>query len=603
MKIPGRAVRLLRTLATALAWPVRRALRGRTLDEGQLRRITDGAGPDVLIGIVSPQGRLTHANRAARTVLGDGRACAIGRPVLQAPWWPETPAQRERIGAAFARGLRGQASRFDAEVRAPHGAARVLDLLWMPLFDGRGRVQAVLLSGRDVTERVRAQAHSAYLATHDAATGLPNRQSLLARIAQRLQQAEARRPFCILVLGLDRLNWVNEALGPTAGDSVLQAFAQRLRERAVGATAARLGGDVFALLVDAPGAAAHCEARKLQQALHMPLVVQGRPLHLSCCVGVAQVDAAPAAAQPAQAVLQQAETALCEAKSQGPGSVRCHTAAPPAAGPPRLFLLSDLHGAVARNELVLHYQPQWDAARRCVVGAEALVRWEHPVHGRIAPDRFIPIAEDSGLILPIGAWVLRQACAAAVQWHRRGFAGLHVSVNVSPRQLRDQALVAVVRDALQDSGLPPACLVLEVTESALMDDVAHACALLAALRALGVAIALDDFGAGYSSLGRLRLLPLDLLKIDRSLVPDVAAAPEAVSITRAIITMAASLRLRVVAEGVESAGQLDLLVASGCHAVQGFHIARPLPQGELLRWLARHHPASAQDPLPQALCA
>lgn len=568
------------------------------LDNAWLRKITDGLSPEVLIGIVSVDGTLTHINRASQDALGHAESAVLGQPIAALPWWSGASGDDldhgpERVRASVQRGLQGETSRYDIAVRARSGATLMLDLLWMPLFDARGAVQALFLSGRDITERLRAQARNAYLAGHDALTGLPNRQSFLAHVEARLHGAAAPvdpSPFSILVLGLDRTNWVNEALGPAAGDALLKTLARRLhRAFPGGATvAARLGGDVFALLLPQALHAAQLQARALQQLLDAPMTLTGRPLHMSACIGVTEVDTAQAQAANAQALLQQAETALCQAKSLGAGSVTAFTAPPPSTDLPRLFLLSDLHEAVPRQQLVLHYQPQWDASTRRVIGAEALVRWKHPEHGLIAPDRFIPIAEDSALIVAIGDWVLRQACADAAGWRTRGHAPLHVCVNVSPRQLRDPDFPARVRQVLVETGLPPQALVLEVTESALMADVAQASTLLSTLRDEGVMIALDDFGTGYSSLGQLRRLPIDLLKIDRSLVPDVAAGAEAVSITRAIITMAASLRLQVLAEGVENAHQLELLRASGCHWMQGYHIARPLPHADFLQFLRQH---------------
>jgi diguanylate cyclase (GGDEF)-like protein/PAS domain S-box-containing protein len=601
-------VPLLRKLWRALTPSVRRAARGGAragafpclLDEALLQKITDGLSPEVMIGIVSVEGRLTQVNRASRDALGYTETSVVGQHVLDLPWWAGTPTERDRVGAAFQRGLQAEASRFDIEVLARDGTTLMLDLLCMPLLDPHNRVQAMILSGRDITERVRAQARHAYLASHDTLTGLPNRQNFLARIEQRLRQgttgpAAPSSPFSILALGLDHTNWVNEALGPAAGDAMLKTFAQRLRRPFGGDTvSARLGGDVFALLVPESLRTAQATARTIQQLLDTPMTIDGRSLYIRFCVGVTEVDAAKFQAEDAQALLQQAETALCQAKVRGSGSV-CPYVAPTAsttsaasADLPPLFLLSDLHEAVARGELVLNYQPQWDAGTRRVIGAEALLRWRHPEHGLIAPDRFIPIAEDSGLIVPIGAWVLQQACACAAGWRARGHTDLHVCVNVSPRQLREQDFPAQVRRVLEETGLPPGGLVLEVTESALMEDVAQASALLASLRRMGITIALDDFGTGYSSLGQLRQLPIDLLKIDRSLVPDVAAGTEAVSITRAIITMAASLRLQVLAEGVENARQLDLLAASGCHWMQGYHIGRPLSEADFLQFLQDH---------------
>jgi len=248
---------------------------------------------------------------------------------------------------------------------------------------------------------------------------------------------------------------------------------------------------------------------------------------------------------------------------------------------------SDLRNGIHRDELVLHYQPQLDSRTKSIVGVEALVRWKHPTHGLLYPDRFISIAEESGLIIPAGEWVLRQSCAMAIKWRKRGIAPLQISVNVSAIQLRGHRFPFLVASVLAETGLAPQHLTLEITESCLMEDVKHVAMILTKLRAMGVKIALDDFGAGYSSLGQLRKLPIDLLKIDRSLAPDLSARVETVSIVRAIITMARSLKLQVLAEGVESSSQLQLLLESGCDLMQGYHISKPLPEIELQGFLSR----------------
>ncbi len=598
MKMHALPAQLIRKLAEILplqcAGPAPGAAPVGRLVEKQLQKMMDRLSPDILLGTVSLEGTLTYVNRPALEALGYPRDGLLGYPMVDAAWWPSSPAARGQIHDAFHRALRGETSRFDIDAIAQKGRTLTLDIMFMPLLADDGKVAAVLLSGRNITERVLAQTRSTYLATHDCLTGLPNRQSFVCSIKDRLAcDSPKAGTFSLLALGLDRLNWVNEALGPSAGDLVLRSFAQRLREAfGAEATAARLGCDVFAVLIPAPLNAAQAMARTAQQRLDTPITIQGRTLYMSFCGGVTEVHLPQAKPDEAQALLQQAETALCYAKLQGPGSVSPFVPPAPSSDFSRLFLLSDLHDAVPRGELVVYYQPQWNARTNQVTGAEALVRWQHPEHGLVPPDQFIPVAEDSGLIVPIGAWVLRQACEAAVRWQMAGFCGLHVSVNVSPRQLQGWDFPATVMAILADTGLPPERLVLEITESALMENVAHVRALLASLRDEGITIALDDFGAGYSSLGQLRQLPIDVLKIDRALVPDVAAGAESASITRAIITMASSLRLQVLAEGVETRSQVEMLTHSGCHLMQGYFLSRPLQESELVKLLGRH---SAQE--------
>ena len=425
----------------------------------------------------------------------------------------------------------------------------------------------------DLRERRAAERRIQQLLRFDELTGLPNRQLLFERLGAILR---TRAETAVLVLELDRFKRINDGLGPAAGDTVLREVAQRIV--AAGRSAdlvARRGGDEFVIVMPAssPAAALHT-AHALLATVAQPMTIEGHEVHLTCSIGIAE---GPAHGDRADTLLRRANAALEQAKLEGRNQVSVHARAPHDDDPERLALETALRQALRDEQLELHYQPQVDLVHGRIVGVEALLRWLHPTLGRIAPDRFIPIAEETGLIVPIGDWVLRHAIQQAANWQRAGLPPLRMAVNLSARQLMQPDLARRIEGLLAATGLDPRRFGVEVTESMMITNFDQAVQHLRALRALGVEVSLDDFGTGYSSLSYLRRLPVDVVKIDRSLVPDVTAPAEDVSITRAIITMAHQLQMKVLAEGVESEGQAVLLAANQCDQMQGYWFSAALP--------------------------
>jgi diguanylate cyclase (GGDEF)-like protein len=423
-----------------------------------------------------------------------------------------------------------------------------------------------------------------HLATHDALTGLPNRVLLEDRLTQAVAHADRDgRSFALMVFDLDRFKLVNDSLGHNAGDDLLQEVARRLTGlvRSVD-TVARLGGDEFALLITSihhPEDAKSLASRAVE-VLQTPMRIAGIDVHTSPSIGIAFY---PADGNTIEALAAHADAAMYCAKQRGRGNVQCFEGGMNAGLEDRVQLESDLHNAIALKQFELYYQPKVQTSSGSVRGAEALIRWVHPERGLISPDGFIPVAEECGLIGAIGEWVVREACRQARAWQDQGLAPIRVSVNLSPSQFRDSGLAHSIRRALDESDLDPQYLEVELTESAVMSDPEESIAILEQLSAMGVLVSVDDFGTGYSSMSYLRRFPIDKLKIDRVFINEIASRPEDASIVRAIVSLAHSLRLKVVAEGVETPAQLDFLRAVGCDEYQGYHFSRPVPAHEFER--------------------
>ncbi len=472
----------------------------------------------------------------------------------------------------------------DLRLAVRHGdGVRHLAVHGKHLLDEHGRTLGWRGVVADVTEKVAAEWQLRQLAHTDSLTGLANRFTLRDALAGALRQS---RPGALLMVDLDHFKRVNDDLGHSAGDELLKCVAQRLRDTLrAGDVVARLGGDEFAVVMTHSGEAheASALAGRLIEALQMPIDVQGRHLRVGASVGIALFGAGEAGVD---GLLVQADMALYAAKEAGRGG---HAVYSPAMGEQsrrRMAVEEGLRHAVLHEQLSLHWQPKVDIERWSIVGVEALLRWDHPVLGRVSPAEFIPVAEQTGLIDDIGRWALLEACRAAAG----PLAGLCISVNLSPAQLRDTRFVVHVRDALRESGLNPAMLELEITESVLMDDVQGALEQLHALRGLGVRVALDDFGVGYSSLAYLRRFPFDTLKIDRAFVSEVLLQKDARAIVKMIAQLAATLGMRTVCEGVETVQQLAVVAKAGCHEVQGYLVSPPKPLLELQKFRAAWQP-------------
>jgi diguanylate cyclase (GGDEF)-like protein/PAS domain S-box-containing protein len=437
-----------------------------------------------------------------------------------------------------------------------------------------------------------------YQSNYDTLTGLANRNLLSDRTSQAIARAASQGEQVWLVcIDLDRFALVNESLGHEAGDLVLQETAARLRAASgPNDTAARTGGDEFVLVLADTGNehAAISTVQRIMAALGEPIKVGEHEHFLSCTSGLAVF---PADGDTANALIKNAHIAMQRAKDAGGGEVQFYTASMNARAMERLRLEGDLRHAVQRGELLLHYQPQVDVRTGRIVGVEALLRWVHPEFGMIPPDRFIDLAEQTGMIIPIGAWVLRTACADTRRWHDAGWDSLRVGVNLSGKQFYQPDLIEVVTTVLAETGLAARYLDIELTEGLVMTDIDHALVTMNTLKRLGVQLSLDDFGTGYSSLAYLKRFPIDVLKIDKSFVRDITTDPDAAAIARSIISLAQSLQLQVIAEGVETQEQLSYLTNYRCDQIQGYYFSRPVPASAFEQLLSdeRTLPVACRD--------
>ncbi|MDY6945843.1 MAG: EAL domain-containing protein, partial [Pseudomonadota bacterium] len=437
-------------------------------------------------------------------------------------------------------------------------------LLYDAHLESRSRQHAVALE--NANERLR------HLATHDSLTELPNRLLLDDRLSQAISYAERRQGrVAVLVIDLDRFKMINDSLGHHGGDELLKEVASRLRGvLRKSDTLARTGGDEFVLIADE--ASDHSDVEQLAQRLiacfAKPFHILSVDIHTAPSVGISMY---PNDGKRAEELLKNADAAMYHSKNVGGNTHTFFTASMSAFAQQRLELENGLRRALVNGELELHYQPKVDVTTGRISSTEALIRWRHPQRGLVPPGDFIPLAEETGLILQIGEWVLREACRQARQWQLNGMAPVRVAINMSAQQFKQKNLVSVVQSALENANLEPTYLEIELTESAVMHNAAASAAILEQLSRIGVHISIDDFGTGYSSLNYLRRFPLDKLKIDRSFIKDVVANPEDAAIVHAIISLAHSLRLKVIAEGVETEQQLEFLRNLGCDQYQGFY--------------------------------
>jgi diguanylate cyclase (GGDEF)-like protein/PAS domain S-box-containing protein len=533
--------------------------------------------------------RYVLVNRAAEALFAVPRGQMLGKRVQDI--FPEAEAEffDERDRAL----LRTPDRLFvdEHKVNTPHDGVHVLTTKKLAIRGENGEPQYLLGLSEDITERKRAEERIAYLARHDPLTDLPNRAAFNEQLSfARERAAPTGAGFAVLCIDLDRFKEVNDVFGQAAGDAMLREVAQRLAAAAEGAFLARLGADEFALISSEgmqPVAAAAL-AQRVQSAMAEELDVAGFRLRAELSIGVAifPTDGADSAT-----LLANAGAALDRAKEEGRGAIHFFAAAMDLELRERRALQHDLQSAIARDELALHYQPQARIDGE-IVGFEALARWQHPARGTVPPGTFIPLAEESGLIVPISEWILRAACREAAAWPHP----LQIAVNLSPVQFRHGDVAGLVHAVLLETGLAPDRLELEVTEGVLIDDFSRAVSILRRLKSLGVRIAMDDFGTGYSSLSYLQAFPFDKIKIDQGFISNVERNRQSAAIARAVIALARALGLPVLAEGVETREQLGFLEREGCDQVQGYLIGRPAPIAEYAARVGRRPPPRKKPP-------
>ena len=455
-----------------------------------------------------------------------------------------------------------------------------------PIHDRHGTVTGAVMVFHDVSIARAMTLKMSYLAQHDSLTDLPNRVLLNDRLNEAIHlSSRYRRKLALIFLDLDHFKHINDSLGHVVGDRLLQSVARRLFTCVrTSDTVSRLGGDEFVVLLwevrQAQDAA--LTATKILEALRLPHHIEDHELHITASIGIVTY---PDDGTDAETLLKRADLAMYHAKDAGRDSFQFFKVEMNARAIQRRSVEESLRHAIDRNELVLHYQPKLDLATGEVIGAEGLIRWHHPERGLVSPKEFISVAEDCGLIVPIGRWVLREACQQARTWQVSGESALCISTNVSPVELRSPGFVAAVRSILAESGLEPRLLELELTEAVLVDESRSIGNVLSELKEIGVRLALDDFGTGYSSLPHLKRFPIDALKIDQSFVRDLANDGNGANIVSAMIGIGKNLHMQVVAEGVETRQQLEILMEHGCQQAQGYYFGRPVPSEQFSRRL------------------
>ena len=462
-----------------------------------------------------------------------------------------------------------------------------------PLRGPDGAIAHFVAIHEDITQRKAAEAQFEYIAEHDVLTGLDNRLVFQRSLSEAVVRAKRNGTMlAVMFLDLDRFKIINDSLGHAVGDQLLKSVASRIRS-AVRASdvVARLGGDEFAIvqtdLIQTSGSV--ILATKLLELIAEPIMLGKQEVQTSASLGITIY---PSDQSEPEQLLTNADLAMYRAKNEGRNRYELYSPKMNEEVKSRLRLERDIQHGLERHEFTLHYQPEIDQTTRKIIGVEALLRWRHPVRGLVSPTEFISIAEDCGLIIPLGQWALEQACIQNRDWQRAGFAPFPVSVNISPIQFQRDNIVANVRQALEDSGLDGKWLELEITEGLLMNSEHKAIAILNQLRELGAQLSIDDFGTGYSSLNYLKRFPVNKLKIDRSFVRDLESDPNDPAIIQAIISMGHSLGLRVLAEGVETENQVAILDRKGCDEYQGYFFHCPMPPDELNLVLSRENAGS-----------
>jgi diguanylate cyclase (GGDEF)-like protein/PAS domain S-box-containing protein len=528
------------------------------------------------IGIshIGPDGRFLHANRRVCEMLGYTSEELLSKTVKDI----SHPDDRNATDHKLLELRSGRIDSLKAEKRYLHkdGSAVWVRITIAEKRDGGGDLRYDVSIIEDITERKRAESRIEYLATHDEMTGLPNRSSFLQMLNQAVHTSKRHgRHFAVLFIDLDRFKAINDSLGHEAGDTLLKTMAARFTEAIRKSdVVARLGGDEFIVLVNDVSEMEDIAlvARQLISAALKPVTIKGQDCRVTASVGVATF---PDDADDAEQLIKNADMAMYLAKEEGKNNFQCYSKEIQAMSVEKISLESNLANALDRDEFRLQYQAKVGLATGEIKGVEALLRWWNPVLGAVPPVQFIPVAEETGLIVLIGKWVLQTACAQNVSWQNQGLPPICMAVNISPRQFRDPGLVDDVAEVLRATGMEPSLLELEITESMVMHNTEQAILKLKAIKQMGVRLAIDDFGTGYSSLAQLKQFPIDTLKVDRSFIRDIPDNAEDRAITEAIIAMGRTLGVTVVAEGVETAEQQSFLRSRYCDQMQGFFFSKP----------------------------
>jgi diguanylate cyclase (GGDEF)-like protein/PAS domain S-box-containing protein len=533
------------------------------------------------IYLKNPTGELVLLNEQAAQTLGRSKEELIGK-TAQDVLPPEIAEAVSQSDAA----VQQAAGQLHIEEHITHEEKPRTMLAGKKILQEAGEQPFLLSYSIDITERKQFEQKVRHLANYDPLTNLPNRNLLNDRLAQAVAHAHRfGRQVAVLFINIDRFKLVNDSLGHEQGDALLKIMAARLQKALPeGDTLARLAGDDFAatLLDIESEERVTATAQGLLQAIAQPVQLENHELVISASIGISLY---PRDGLTPHALLKNADIAMSQCKSVGGNHFRFYAKEMNARVFERLLLETDLRRALVKDEFVLHYQPKVALDTGRIVGLEALIRWQHPTRGLLYPAKFIPVAEEIGLIGALGKWVLARACAQTQQWRTEGLGDFTMSVNLSARQLASQNLLRTIRSVLDETGLPARQLELEITESSLMDNIEMAAATLTRLSEMGVHLSIDDFGTGYSSLNYLKRLPIDTLKVDQSFIRDVSSDPDDAIIVQATIAMAQNMNLRVVAEGVMTVAQLDFLALHHCDEIQGFYFSEPLPAFDIEQML------------------
>ena len=590
-------VRLLHRESRNYGALLERTVRERTGELQRFRSAMD-ATADAIFLIQTGAMKLVDVNDGACRMLGysRGQLMAIAPAELGLATLEELARQAARTNDG-----QGDPDLIEAQLVRADGATVPVETYWQVQTLGADRV--LIAVARDISERLIAQQRLKHLASYDSLTGLPNRTLFYQTLREAIEIAQDKEwRIAVLFIALDRFKIVNDSLGSAGGDELLRQFSTRLVQCVrIRDTVGRLGGDEFALIVTMTRQqqeAVHV-ANEVREALRSPFDLHGQQAGLTTSIGIAIY---PEDATDPETLVRYADTAMVRAKEAGRDGYRFFTAGMNVQVLARLDLELALRRALENDEFVLYYQPKLNLSTGQISGAEALLRWNRPGYGLVFPAEFIPVMEETGLIVRAGAWIIDEACRQIAKWEHDGASELRVAVNVSSRQFVEGDLEANVRAAIGRHNVDPSLLELELTESALMSNAEHTIKVLSNLKALGIKIAIDDFGTGYSSLAYLKRFPIDKLKIDMAFVRDITVNPDDAAIALAIISMAHSMKMTVIAEGVESRAQMAYLRRHRCDEIQGFHFSRPLPAREMAELMAEHRALPAETVSDQSNC-